>query len=198
MKLSKLFIFAVLILTVAVAANATLAQIKSKIVKKKTAEPRTVYDFYQKLPARYFPFLARFKDRRDFVEANDEKNEYLRFGANVSFPPEHAEMALLKRMNGSFYVVISYTDDENDGQGVLRFLEYRNGKFAAAKGASPVDLKTAREVYRRKTGKSAEVTDSLIYRIEPASKTITVEIGGVKLYESEWDGDFYDLTAPVE
>lgn len=199
MKLSKLFTFALLILTFAGAAREATAQGKGKSVNRKTAAPRTVYDFYLKVPVRYFPFLSRLKDRADFVDSNDEKNSYLRFGANVPFPPEHAEMALLKRMNGSFYIVISYTDDdESGGQGVLRFLEYANGKFSDAQGASPVDLKSAQEIYRRKTGKSAGVTESLIYRIEPVSKTITVEIGGVKIYESAWDGNFYDLTAPVD
>ena len=187
-----IFIIACSVLT------ATAQTRQSKITGRKIAAPRTVYDFYQKLPARYFPFLKRLKDRADFVESNDGKNEYLRFGANIPFPPEHAEMALLKRMNGSFYVVISYTDDENDGQGVLRFLEYANGRFTLAEGGSPVELKAAREIYRRKTGRAAGVYDNLFYRITPTNKTISVFIGEVKVYESEWDGNFYDFTQPVE
>lgn len=192
MRSSKLFIFALLILTVAGASQMTAAQGKSRPIKKKTAAPRTAYDFYLKVPVKYFPFLSRLKDRADFVESNDEKNDYLRFGANVPFPPEHAEMALLKRMNGSFYIVISYTDDdENDGRGVLRFLEYANRKFSEANGASPVDLKNAREIYRRKTGRDADVNEYLFYRIEPVSKTITVALGKTEIYKSEWDGNIY-------
>ena len=183
---------AFLILTVAGAANATFAQGKGKPVKNKNAQPRTVYDFYQKLPARYFPFLKRLKDRRDFVESNDEKNNYLRFGANVPFPPEHAEMALLKRMNGSFYIVISYTDDdENEGVGVLRFLEYQDGRFTEAQGASPIDLEKARALYRRKTGREANANEYLFYRIAPVGKTITVALGDAEIYKSEWDGNIY-------
>ena len=136
--------------------------------------------------------MKRLKNRADFVESDDAKNDYLRFGANVPFPPEHAEMALLKRMNGDFYVVISYTDDdENEGVGVLRFLEYRNGKFTEAQGASPVDLEAARAIYRRRTGRDADVNEYLFYRIEPVSKKITVALGDVEIYQSEWDGNIY-------
>ena len=184
MKLSKLYVLALLIFALAGAAQ-TAAQKKLKPSKKKIAAPRTVYDFYQKIPANYFPFLKRLKDRRDFVEANDEKNDYLRFGANVPFPPEHAEMALLKRLNGGFYVVISYTDDENEGVGVLRFLEYENGKFTEAQGASKIDWQAARAVYRRKTGRDADANEYLFYRIEPTSKTITVRLGDTEIYRSE-------------
>lgn len=172
---------------------------QSKIKKSKPREPRTVYDFYLKVPVKYFPFLGRLRDRADFVESNDEKNDYLRLGANVPFPPEHAEMALLKRMNGGIYIVISYADDdENDGRGVLRFLQYANGKFTEAEGASPVDLKNARKIYRRKTGRDADVNEYLFYRIEPTSKAITVALGEIDIYKSEWNGNFYDFTAPVD
>ena len=187
-------ILTILFLALAGATNSTFAQKKTTgKPKSKTAAPRTVYDFYKILPAKYFPFLKRLKDRADFIESDDEKSGYLRFGANVPFPPEHAEMALLNRMNGDFYIVISYTDDdENNGNGVLVFLEYHRGRFTEAEqGASIVDLAEAREIYRRRTGQNADETQKLFYFIQPINKTITVKLGEIEVYKSEWDGNVY-------
>lgn len=203
MKLPKLFIFALLILTLAGAAQTTFAQGKSRPIKKKTpAAPRTMTDFYLLLPAKYFPFFDRVKNRRDLIEGENLADGYLNFMGNRVGMPLDNEMLLLKRMSGTSVMVIAYTECTAGGcDAVLRFVEYENGRWSEVDAAPPLELHAMREIYQRKTGKAAEEKPYVIYSLSPTDKSLTVKIGGettVEIYRLEWDGNIYDFAAPNE
>lgn len=204
MRLSKLFIFALLILTLA-GAQMMFAQSKGKPIKKKTTTaPRTVTDFYLLLPAKYFPFFDRVKNRLDLIEGGSDKMGYLHFMGNRVGMPLDNEMLLLKQMSGASVLVVAYTDCFGvvDGcDAVLHFLEYENKRWSEVDAAPPFNLAQMREIYQRKTGRAAEEKPHIIYSLSPTDKSLTVKFGGeteVQIYKLEWDGNIYDFAVPNE
>ena len=182
--------------------SAIFAQGKVKTGKKKIAAPRTVTDFYLLLPAQYFPFFDRVKNRRDLIEGENSADGYLNFVGNRAGMPLANEMLLLKRMSGAPMLVIAYTDClAGDCEALLRFVEYENGRWSQIDAAPKFDLAQMREIYRRKTGKAAEEKPYIIYSLSPTDKSLTVKFGGetdVEIYKLEWDGNIYDFAAPHE
>ena len=175
---------------------------KSKIVKNKIAAPRTVTDFYLRLPAKYFPFFDRVKNRRDLIEGENLADGYLNFMGNRVGMPLHNEMLLLKKMSGVPMLVIAYSKCLAGGcEAVLHFLEYENGRWSEADAAPPFELAAMREIYRRQTGKEADEKPYIIYSLSPTDKSLTVIFGGeqeVEIYKLKWDGNIYDFAAPNE
>ena len=205
MRLSKLFIFALLILTLASAAQTSFAQGKSESPRKKLpAVPRTVTDFYLLLPAKYFPFFDRVKNRLDLIEGGSDKMGYLHFMGNRVGMPLDNEMLLLKQMSGASVLVVAYTDCFGVVDGcdtVLHFLEYENKRWSEVDAAPQFDLAQMREIYQRKTGRAAEEKPHIIYSLSPTDKSLTVKFGGeteVQIYKLEWDGNIYDFAVPNE
>ena len=197
----KRYIFAVvfLILTL-VGAQMIRAQVKGKPLKKKTVAPRTVTDFYMRLPAKYFPFFDRVKNRRDLIEGENLADGYIHFVGNRVGMPLHNEMLLLKKMSGVPMLVVTYTECyAGDCEAVLHFLEYENGRWSKTDAAPPLEIEAMREIYRRKTGRAAKEKPYVIYSLSPTDKSLTVKIGGeqdVEIYKLEWDGNIYDFAAP--
>jgi hypothetical protein len=179
---------------------------KPKTVKTKTVAPRTVTDFYMRLPAKYFPYVEDVKNRRDLIEGENLEDGYLSFMGNRAFMPPHAEMLLLSKM-GNLPIpllVVSYTDCNFDScKAVLHLLEYHNGRWSEFDGTPPFEIKEMREIYRRKTGRDAGAKPYITYELNSSNKHLTVKMKGddgadMNIYELEWDGNIYDFATPQE
>jgi hypothetical protein len=197
MKKSHIIKFcAVLALIFAVALIAA-AQGKQK---NKTSAPQTVTDFYLLLPAKYFPFFDRVKNRRDLIESENIETGYLNFVGNRAAMPLDNEMLLLKRTSGTSILAIAYTDCfAGNCEAVLRFAEYENGRWSEVDAAPKFDPSAIREIYRRKTGQTAKEKPYILYSLSPTDKSLTVKISGereVEIYKLQWDGNTYGFAAP--
>ncbi len=71
-RLPLISIFALLILTF---TGAAFAQVKGKNPKSKSAAPRTVKDFYMRLPVKYFPYLESKHTtvKKSLLKSNHDK-----------------------------------------------------------------------------------------------------------------------------
>lgn len=182
------------------AAQTTFAQGKGKPVKKKSSEPRTVIDFYMRLPVKYFPYIEyEPKNRASLMGSNSESKALLSFDNNRPIQPANGQILLLKRMSGVTMLAISYTDCDSDPcKDSLRFVEYENGRWTEVDAAPPkLERGKMVEIYRRKTGKNPDDKAFVVYDIFD-DKSIVVRMRDTEIYKLEWDGNIYDFAAPVE
>lgn len=205
MKSSKLFIFAFLILTLAVAAQTTFAQKKKPTVKPESNAPRTVVDFYKILPAKFFPLVEDIKDRESLIGTENLELGYIGFDNNGPMEPINGQIWLLKRMSGVSMLVISYTDCilADICTESLRFVEYEAGRWTETDAAPPIpDRQKINEIYERKTGRAPEKKAQLIFDVSPSDKSISAHLASngetEEIYKLEWDGNIFDFAAPVD
>lgn len=157
----------------------------------QTRQPRTVRDFFNLLPSKYFTLegcepakdknceRARADYVKTFLEVEDTANGYWKSGCDGA--QSCLTMALFKRPDAS-YIVQVLTEFEMGEDSY--FLEYKNGKWTDI-GASVVPEFSAKNTY------------------VPPRKSTTVEVfkknfpeptyseRGAKIYDLEWkDGKF--------
>ena len=148
--------------------------------------PKTVRDFFNLLPQKYFP-LEGCEPRRDkncerarreyiktFLEIEDTANGYWRSGCDGA--QSCLRMALFKRPD-SVYIIAVHTLNEADE--INYFLEYKNGKWSDI-GARIVP----------------EFSDKYIYELPQKGTTVTVfkknypepeySERGAKIYDLQW------------
>lgn len=192
------FAFVLFVLS-AFGASAIFAQGKGKTARKKSVEPRTVVDFYLRLPVKYFPYIEyEPKNRASLMGSHSASKALLSFDNNRPIQPVNAQILLLKRMSGVSMLAISYTDCDSDPcKDSLRFVEYEKGRWTEVDAAPPLERGKIVEIYRRKTGKNPGQKAFVIYDVWD-DKSIIVRMGDTEIYKLEWDGNIYDFTAPNE
>lgn len=169
------------------------------VAQAQTKAPKTVRDFFNLLPQKYFTLEGCFpakdkgceKARREyiqnFLEIEDTANGYWKSGCDGA--QSCLEMTLFKRLNGT-YIVAVYTAAEMMNN--YYFLEYRNGQwFDVSKQIVPQFSK--KNMYELPHyGTTVKVFAKKI--IESSSKPgeeYEVSEKGAKLYELVWkDGKF--------
>lgn len=176
-----------LVLTIVLFGTSSYAQ---------TKEPKTVRDFFNLLPEKYFEISccvsrdepdsekAHAKYLEAFLEVEDTANGYLKGGCDGG--QECITMALFKRPNGTYIIGV---ETYNTMTEYNYFLEYRNGKwydisskvvpqFSKNKLYSLPRYGTTIEVFAKKVIEKIS-EDQIIYEI------------GAKLYDLIWkDGKF--------
>jgi hypothetical protein len=157
----------------------------------QSKQPRTVRDFFNLLPQKYFPLEGcdRAKDknceraRREYVksylEVEDAANGYWKSSCDGA--QSCLRMALFKRPDAS-YVVVVHTLHEADETNY--FLEYRSGKWVDISRKIVPEF-SARNIYELpRHGTTVEVFEKNFPEPEFSER-------GAKIYELEWkDGKF--------
>lgn len=105
-------------------------------IKAQTRSPKTVRDFFNLLPQKYFPLeacepktdrnceKARKEYLQNYLEIEDTANGYLKGACDGA--QSCLEMALFKRPNGTYIIGLgTFNEVMND----YYFLEYRNGNW---------------------------------------------------------------------
>lgn len=117
--------------------NATSEDFESKTADRQTKQPKTVRDFFNLLPQKYFRLercvdnptkrncdKARDEYLKSYLEVEDTANGYMKGscdGAQSCFA-----MALFKRPNGTYIVAINKLFETSEE---THFLEYTSGKW---------------------------------------------------------------------
>jgi len=164
---------------------------KSETAESQTAQPRTVRDFFNLLPQKYFLLegcesqkdkncdKARREYVKNYLEVEDTANGFWKSGCDGA--QSCLQMALFKRPDKT-YIVAVQTLNESDETNY--FLEYKNGKwFDISAQVIP------------------EFSDKNIYELPRQGTTIEVfkkdfpepeySERGAKIYNLEWkDGKF--------
>jgi hypothetical protein len=109
---------------------------KSEAVESQTGQPRTVRDFFNLLPQKYFPLIAceSQKDKncdkarkeyvKQYLRVEDTANGYWESGCDGG--QSCLQMALFKRPNAAYIVAVHTSDEMGETN---YFLEYKNGKW---------------------------------------------------------------------
>jgi hypothetical protein len=161
----------------------------------KSDEPRTVRDYFMRLPEKYFVLEgcdhAKDKDcqqakteyLRTFVEAEDTGNGYLKAGCDGA--QSCLEMALFKRPNGTYLVGLVST---NEMVSDYTFLDYVNGKWTdvSSKVVPEFSKKNVYELPRY--GTTVPVFST---KVTEEGDDYEIRAKDAKLYDLEWkDGKF--------
>ena len=110
---------------------------KPETTESQTGQPRTVRDFFNLLPQKYFPLescdpakdknceKARREYVKNYLEVEDTKNGYWESGCDGA--QACLTMALFKRPDGNYIVGVQTLQEIDEDN---YFLEYRNGKWS--------------------------------------------------------------------
>lgn len=163
----------------------------SENANEQTKEPRSVRDFFNLLPQKYFTLegcepakdknceRARREYIKTFLEVEDTKNGYWKSGCDGA--QSCLTMALFKRPDAS-YIVHVLTEFEMGEDSY--FLEYKNGRWTDI-GAQIVPEYSAKNTYvPPRYGTTVEVFKKNFPEPEYSER-------GAKIYDLEWkDGKF--------
>lgn len=164
---------------------------KSETIESQTGQPRTVRDFFNLLPQKYFTLegcepakdknceKARREYVKTFLEVEDAKNGYWKSGCDGA--QSCLTMALFKRPDAT-YIVLVLTEFEMGEDSY--FLEYKNGKWADI-GAKIIPEYSSKNTYvPPRYGTMVEVFKKNFPEPEYSER-------GAKLYDLEWkEGKF--------
>ncbi len=165
--------------------------------QRKTAQPKTVRDFFMLLPPEYFqagscgdPKTNAAQCRRDtenylkrYLDVEDTANGYMRGGGEAG--QGGFEMAMFKRPDGTYVVALYGFGEMWDD---FYFLEYKNGRWSDIGKKTVPDYGKKRWYELPRTGTTIKVYEKI--DLEPDSD-ITFGEAGKKLYDLKWkDGKF--------
>jgi hypothetical protein len=164
---------------------------ESETSEPQTEQPRTVRDFFNLLPQKYFTLegCEPAKDKncerahreyvKTFLEVEDTKNGYWKSGCDGA--QSCLTMALFKRPDAT-YIVHVLTEFEMGEDSY--FLEYKNGKWTDI-GAQVIPEYSAKNTYvPPRYGTTVEVFKKNFPEPEYSER-------GAKIYDLEWkDGKF--------
>ena len=170
---------------------ALAAALLSSIGHAQTKTPKTVRDFFNLLPAKYFEIgccgvhdepdslKAHTKYLETFLRVEDTANGYLEGGCEGG--QSCIVMALFKKPDGSYIVGVHTANTMYDHN---YFLEYRNGRWydVAAKVVPLYDKNKAYALPRYGT----EVAVFSTKVVERISRTQVIREQGPKLYDLVW------------
>jgi hypothetical protein len=162
-------------------------------VAAQSKQPKTVRDFFNLLPQKYFPLEGCFRDRdknceqarreyvKTFLEVEDTANGYWKSSCDGA--QSCLRMALFKRPDAS-YIVAVHTLHETDETNY--FLEYKNGKWfdISAKVIPEFSRKNIYELPRY--GTTVEVFRKNFPEPEYSER-------GEKIYELEWKNGKFSI-----
>ncbi len=109
---------------------------KSETAESQTKHPRTIRDFFNLLPQKYFLLegcepqkdkncdKARREYVKNYLEVEDTANGYWKSGCDGA--QSCLQMALFKRPNGGYIVAVQILNESDETN---YFLEYKNGKW---------------------------------------------------------------------
>ena len=152
----------------------------------QTKQPRTVRDFFNLLPQKYFPLEScePAKDRncakarreyvKSFLEIEDTANGYWKSGCDGA--QSCLRMALFKRPDAT-YVVAVHTLNEADETN--HFLEYKNGKWSDVSAQTVPDFSNKNVYELPRQGTTVEV-----YKKDYPEPEYSERAG--KIYNLEW------------
>jgi len=183
--------FSILTATVlALAINfAALAQAQSKKTNAKSTAPRTVTDFYLKLPAKYLQISDAIPNRRSLIKTEDIANGYLRLGSNDW--EGWGEVALFKRANRSYIVAVTEYSCGPECDGTLTFLDYKNGKWKEVELLPRYTVGDLRTAFHGATERqpNEEETNEQVFELPRKGKEITLKLGDAPVMGFLWTGE---------
>ncbi len=165
------------------------AQAQSKKTNAKSNAPRTVTEFYLKLPAKYLQILEAIPNRRSLIKTEDVANGYLRLESKDW--EGWGEVALFKRANGSYIVAVTEYSCGPECDGNLTFLDYKNGKWKEVEllpRYTVGDLRTAFHGAKERQPNEDEMNEQ-VFELPRKGKEITLKLGGVPVMGFLWQGD---------
>ena len=164
----------------------------------QTKEPKTVRDFFNLLPRKYFEIgccgaydepdseKAHAKYLDTFLRVEDTANGYLEGGCDGG--QECIKMALFKRPNGTYIVgVETYTTMTEHNY----FLEYKNGKWFDVSSKVVPQFGKNKLYSLPRYGTKIEVFAKKV--IERVSDTQVINEIGAKLYDLVWSGGKFTI-----
>ena len=173
------------------AENAGNDSYKTETAESQTGQPRTVRDFFNLLPQKYFALegcepakdknceRARREYVKTFLEVEDTKNGYWKSGCDGA--QSCLTMALFKRPDAT-YIVHVLTEFEMGEDSY--FLEYKNGKWTDI-GAQVIPEYSTKNIYvPPRYGTTVEVFKKNFPEPQYSER-------GAKIYDLQWkDGKF--------
>ena len=152
---------AIPLLLLSAAISLSMAEIRTTATR--SAEPRTVRDYFLLVPERYIGYDRRF--REELLGGNpgavvDIRNGYISYRATDN--PESFEFALFRKSNSKYLIAFSvgFDPDFPETTSKLLLLDYENGKWSdVTAGLLPVafDRRLTYRLPRR--GRKIIVTD---------------------------------------
>ncbi|MEP6903867.1 MAG: hypothetical protein ABJA66_19245 [Actinomycetota bacterium] len=180
-----------LILTAMIWATAFnfAAPLQAQNKQTKTTAPRTVTEFYLKLPAKYLKILEAISNRRNLIKTEDTANGYLRLESKDR--EGWGEVALFKRVNGSYIVAVTEYSCAPVCDGNLTFLDYKNGKWKELELLPRYTVGDLRTAFHGATGRqpSEDEMNEQVFELPRKGKEITLKIGGVPVMGFLWQAD---------
>jgi hypothetical protein len=162
-------------------------------IHAQTKQPKTVRDFFNLLPQKYFEIgccgvhdepdseKAHAKYLETFLRVDDAANGYLEGGGEAG--QGSIKMALFKKPNGTYLVGVETADEMFEHN---YFLEYRNGKWFDV-SANVIPQFSKNKLYSLpRNGNKIEVFAKKI--IERVSDDRIIYETGEKLYDLVWNG----------
>jgi hypothetical protein len=163
----------------------------NKITAENGGGPRTVRDYFNLLPQKYFTLegcepqkdknceRARADLIKNYLEVEDTPNGYLKLSCDGG--QSCLRMALFKRPDGSYLVGVHTLHEADE---VNHFLEYRDGSWTDVSQQVVPGFDNARIYELPRYGTTVQV-----YKKEFPEKTFSER--GAKIYDLEWkDGKF--------
>jgi hypothetical protein len=157
--------------------------------QNKTAAPRTVTDFYLKLPTKHLKILETISNRRGLIKTEDTANGYLRLESKDW--EGWGEVALFKRANGSYIVAVTEYSCAPVCDGNLTFLDYKKGKWKELELLPRYTVGDLRTAFHGATGRSPDEDEmnEQVFELPRKGKEITLKIGGVPVLGFLWQSD---------
>ncbi|MGI8639698.1 MAG: hypothetical protein ACR2MG_07065 [Pyrinomonadaceae bacterium] len=180
-----------LILTAMMWATAIIfaAPVAAQNKQTKTNAPKTVTEFYLKLPAKYLQILEAIPNRRSLIKTEDTANGYLRLESKDW--EGWGEVALFKRANGSYVVAVTEYSCAPVCDGNLTFLDYKNGKWKEIELLPRYTVGDLRTAFHGATGRQPDEDEmnEQVFELPRKGKEITLKIGGVPVLGFLWQSD---------
>lgn len=157
--------------------------------QNKTTAPRTVTEFYLKLPAKHLQILEAIPNRRSLIKTEDTANGYLRLEPKDR--ESWGEIALFKRANGSYIVAVTEYNCAPVCDGNLTFLDYKNGKWKELELLPRYTTGDLRTAFHGATGRqpNEDELNEQVFELPRKGREITLKIGGVPVMGFLWQAD---------
>lgn len=151
--------------------------------------PRTVTEFYLRLPAKYLPILSSIPNRQSLIKIEDTANGYLRLESNQW--EGWGEAALFRRKNGTYILAMTQYECSPVCDGQMTFLDYKNGQWQELDALPRYTVGDLQTAFHGATGRqpSEDEFSEQVFELPRRGKEITLKIGGVPVMGFLWDGE---------
>ncbi len=165
------------------------APLQAQNKQTKTNAPKTVTEFYLKMPAKYLQILKAIPNRRALIKTEDTANGYLRLESKDW--EGWGEVALFKRANGSHIVAVTEYSCGPVCDGNLTLLDYKNGKWKEVELLPRYSVGDLRTAFHGATNRqpSEDEMNEQVFELPRKGKEITLKIGDVPVMGFLWNGE---------